>query len=193
MDVSPPVSLASIPRMAPAGAGVGPTQRARRAAHFWLLLMGVRRTATAGTCGRFPRICALERGICRPQKERCFSYGGEESISLRKLNLEGTSSKFASLSLGHMGKQKTKAVTKNPGRGRDFCALNTLSSGDQLQASRLRAWLLWGLSNEGDRPVTDLISAKVPGVGSDVWSQFDSPLTLTFSHSQRKKEKERSF
>lgn len=41
--------------------------------------------------------------------------------------------------------------------------------------------------------MTDLISAKVPGVGSDVWSQFDSLQTFTFSHSQRKKKKRERF
>lgn len=60
------------------------------------------------------RCNTVERGICRPQKERCFSYGVEESISLRKLNLEGTSSKFASLSLGHMGKTENKGSNKKP-------------------------------------------------------------------------------
>lgn len=60
VDVSQPVSLASIPHMAPAAAGVeAPLSNS---------------LLPASTRGWFTSICVLEGGICRHQKEMCFSF-----------------------------------------------------------------------------------------------------------------------
>lgn len=53
----------------------------------------------------------------------------------------------------------------------------------KLLGSDHRALFLPALSSELDAPplVTDVTFAKVPGIGSDVWPQFDSLLIFIFS------------